>query len=66
MDEKNKIARIIESESDGIKTKILEIEFPYENEIKALFTPKLENIGSETGKTRATCVISDCGEIVDK
>ena len=45
MDEQNKIARIIESESDGIKTKILEIEFPYENDIKALFTPKLENIG---------------------
>ena len=45
MDEKNKIARIIESESDGIKTKILEIKFPYENDIKALFTPKLENIG---------------------
>ena len=45
MDEKNKIARIIESESDGIKTKILEIEFPCENDIKALFTPKLENIG---------------------
>ena len=45
MDEKNKIARIIESESDGIKTKILEIEFPYENDIKALFTPKLDNIG---------------------
>ena len=45
MDEKNNIARIIESESDGIKTKILEIEFPCENDIKALFTPKLENIG---------------------
>jgi hypothetical protein len=45
MDEKNKIARIIESESDGIKTKILVIEFPCENDIKALFTPKLENIG---------------------
>ena len=45
MDKKNKIARIIESESEGIKTKILEIEFPYENDIKALFTPKLENIG---------------------
>ena len=44
MDKKNKIARIIESEYDGIKTKILEIEFPYENDIKALFTPKLENI----------------------
>jgi len=45
MDEQNKIARIIESESDGIKTKILEIKFPCENDIKALFTPKLENIG---------------------
>lgn len=45
MDEKNNIARIIESESDGINTKILEIEFPCENDIKALFTPKLENIG---------------------
>ena len=41
----NKIARIIESELDEIKTKILEIEFPSENDIKALFTPKLENIG---------------------
>ena len=45
MDKENKIARIIESESDGIETKILEIEFPYKNDIKALFTPKLENIG---------------------
>ena len=45
MNEKNKIVRIIESECDGIKTKILEIEFPSENDIKALFTPKLENIG---------------------
>ena len=45
MDEKNNIARIIESESDGIRTKILEIKFPCENDIKALFTPKLENIG---------------------
>ena len=45
MDKKNKIARIIESESDGIKTKILEIEFPYENDIKALFEDELENIG---------------------
>jgi hypothetical protein len=45
MKEKDKIARIIKSETDGIKTKILEIVFPYENDIKALFTPKLENIG---------------------
>ena len=45
MDKKSKVARIIESETDGIKIKILEIEFPYENDIKALFTPKLENIG---------------------
>ena len=45
MNKKNKIARIIESESKGIITKILEIEFPYENDIRTLFTPKLENIG---------------------
>ena len=45
MTKKNNTGRIIESESDGIKTKILEIKFPSENDLKALFTPKLENIG---------------------
>ena len=45
MDGKNKIARIIKSESNGVEIKILEIEFPSKNDIKALFTPKLENIG---------------------
>ena len=41
----NEIARIIESDSDQLKTKILWIEFPCEDDLKALFTPNLVNIG---------------------
>jgi|GEM_PF-3342325 len=42
---KNDIVRIIESESNEIETKILWLKFPNENDLKALFIPKLENIG---------------------
>ena len=38
-------ARIIESDSDGLTTKILWIEFSKEDDLKALFTPNLANIG---------------------
>lgn len=45
MNKRNKIARIIEAEADGIETKILEIQFPNDINTKPLFTPKLENLG---------------------
>jgi hypothetical protein len=45
MEEKNNIARIIESESNEIETKMFWLQFPTKNDLKALFIPKLENIG---------------------
>ena len=45
MEDKNDIVRIIESESNEIETKMLWFQFPTENDLKALFLPKLENIG---------------------
>lgn len=45
MAEKKNIARIIESDSDDNKTKILAVEFPSKKDLKSLFTPRLENIG---------------------
>lgn len=38
---KKSIARIIDITSDEIRTKILEIKFPSENDISSLYTPKL-------------------------
>ena len=45
MEDKNDFVRIIESESNEIETKMLWLQFPTENDLKALFLPKLENIG---------------------
>ena len=45
MVDKIDIVRIIESESNEIETKMLWLQFPAENDLKALFLPKLENIG---------------------
>jgi hypothetical protein len=39
------VARILESVCEQIKTKILWIEFPKENDLKALFTPNLAHVG---------------------
>ncbi len=39
------IVRVIESKASEIETKILWLQFNSENDLKALFTPKLENIG---------------------
>ena len=41
----NDIARLIESSSHEIETKMLKINFPNLNDLKALFTPELVNIG---------------------
>lgn len=53
------IARIIQSESDDIKTKILEIRFPSEEDIKALFIPKLENIGFIVSNSIVTVILKN-------
>jgi hypothetical protein len=45
MNDKDKIVRVIESDTHEIKTLMLWFQFSTENDMKALFVPKLENIG---------------------
>ena len=45
MDNKNEVVRLIESTEKDIETKMLWLQFPYKNDLEALFIPNLENIG---------------------
>tara|TARA_B100000795_G_C22804323_1_gene443878 strand:+ start:2551 stop:3426 length:876 start_codon:yes stop_codon:yes gene_type:complete len=45
MDNKNEVVRLIESTEKDIETKMLWLQFPYINDLEALFIPNLENIG---------------------
>jgi len=45
MGSKNEVVRLIESTEQDIETKMLWLQFPYKNDLEALFIPKLENIG---------------------
>ena len=59
MEEKEKIVRIIQSEPDEIETKMLWIKFPNENDLNALFAPKLENIGFVLANSTVTVFLKN-------
>ena len=45
MGDKSEVVRLIESTEQDVETKMLWLQFPYKNDLEALFIPKLENIG---------------------
>ena len=59
MEDKEKIVRIIQSEPDEIETKMLWIKFPNENDLNALFAPKLENIGFVLANSTVTVFLKN-------
>ena len=59
MKEKEQIVRIIQSEPDEIETKMLWLQFPNENDLNALFAPKLENIGFVLANSTVTVFLKN-------
>jgi len=45
MGNKSEVVRLIESTEQDVETKMLWLQFPFKNDLEALFIPKLENIG---------------------
>lgn len=45
MADKSEVVRIIESKQHDIETKMFWLQFPFKNDLEALFIPKLENMG---------------------